>query len=173
MHKQTFLGKAKNYMLEWVDSLPLEENTKYVVEVKKYRERRSLDANAYFWLLVDKLAQLPNANLKKTDIYKDAIRDVGGNWFYMLVQEKDLPKLKSMWENRGIGWFIDCEPNKKYPGCLSCQLYYGSSEFNTEQMSRLISNIIQDCHANDIETITPAEQQRLIDQWENLNEPHV
>ena len=29
----------------------------YDVEIKEHREKRSLDANAYFWVLVDRLAE--------------------------------------------------------------------------------------------------------------------
>jgi hypothetical protein len=33
----------------------LKEGKAYDVEIKEHREKRSLDANAYFWVLVDRL----------------------------------------------------------------------------------------------------------------------
>lgn len=53
----------------------------------------------------------------------------------------------------------------KLKGCNNLILYYGSSTYNTEQMSRLIDNIVQDCKAVGIETMTPAELAALKDAW--------
>ena len=45
--------------------------------------------------------------------------------------------------------------------------YYGSSSFNTKQMSRLINNLVQDCQACGIETKTSAEIESLLRSWED------
>lgn len=50
---------------------------KYALEIKEYRERRSLDANAYCWVLLDKLSAVMGK--PKTEIYRDYIREIGGN----------------------------------------------------------------------------------------------
>ena len=44
-------------------------------------------------------------------------------------------------------------------------LYYGSSTFDTKQMSRLIDNIVQDCKAVGIETLTPQQLDALKEGW--------
>ena len=55
----------------------LKEGQVYDVEIKEHREKRSLDANAYFWVLVDRLAE--KLRIPKTDIYRRYIREIGGN----------------------------------------------------------------------------------------------
>ena len=46
------------------------------VDIRRHRNRRSLSANAYAWVLIDKLAQA--TRLPKETIYKDVIRSIGG-----------------------------------------------------------------------------------------------
>jgi hypothetical protein len=53
----------------------LKNENKLNVELKKYREKRSLDANAYMWVLVSKLQE--KLDIPKEDIYKDAIKNIG------------------------------------------------------------------------------------------------
>ncbi len=128
------------------------------VTIKKHRKRRSLDANAYFWVLCDRLAEVTHQ--PKEDIYRHSIRNIGGNSETVCVQECAADKLRSGWEHNGLGWVTDTMPSK-LPGCVNVLLYYGSSTYDTAQMSRLIDNIIQDCKAVGIETMTPAELARL------------
>jgi hypothetical protein len=53
----------------------------------------------------------------------------------------------------------------KLDGCTNVILYYGSSTYDVEQMSRLIENIVQDCKALGIETKPEAELNSLLEQW--------
>ena len=48
---------------------------KLSIEIKKYRNKRSLDANAYMWVLISKLEE--KVNISKDVIYKDAIKNIG------------------------------------------------------------------------------------------------
>ena len=43
--------------------------------------------------------------------------------------------------------------------------YYGSSTYDTRQMSQLIDNLVQDCKALDIETLTPEKLSLLMEEW--------
>ena len=54
----------------------------------------------------------------------------------------------------------------KIDGCTNVILYYGSSEYDTRQMSRLINLIVEDCKIQGIETMTPDELSALLDRWE-------
>ena len=128
------------------------------VTIKKHRERRSLDANAYFWVLCDRLAEATRE--PKEQIYRAAIRDIGGNSETVCVKEQAADKPRQGWEHKGLGWVTDTMPSK-LPGCVNVVLYYGSSTYDTAQMSRLIDNIVQDCKAVGIETLTPSELAKL------------
>ena len=143
----------------------LDSDTEYVMTIDKARKKRSLDANAYFWVLADKLATaqgLPGT----TEIYHKYIKDIGGNREYVCVKKEAVEKLCAGWERNGLGWLTETFPSK-LDGCINVILYYGSSTYDTAQMSRLIELIIQDCKALDIETATPAELALLLARWED------
>lgn len=132
------------------------------VEIKKYRKKRSLDANAYFWVLVDKLSQ--ETGIDKLTIYRDAIREIGV-FKQVEISENAVDTLMYSWGLHGLGWVSEKIDYSKNKGFVLVNLYYGSSTYNTKQMSRLIDNIVQDCKAVGIETMTPAELQVIKDAW--------
>lgn len=134
----------------------------YTCEVKEQHKKRSLDANAYFWVLADKLAEA--TRISKEDIYRHAIREIGGNSTTVCVRDMAAEKLCQGWEKNGLGWLADTFPSK-LPGCVNVTLYYGSSTYDTKQMSRLIDNIVQDCQAVGIETLTPDKLALLVEGW--------
>lgn len=135
---------------------------KLSIEIKPFRARRSLDANAYFFVLADKLAA--KLNTTKEDIYRNCIKEIGGVSETICVQDKAVDKLKEAWQERGLGWMVDTFPSK-IEGCTNVILYYGSSTYDTAQMSRLIDNIVQECKAQGIETATPNEIANLLSLW--------
>lgn len=147
----------------------LKDKEKLSIEVKPYREKRSLDANAYFFVLVDKLSQ--KLNIPKTEIYRNAIKEIGGVSETVCVRESAVERLCEGWSKNGLGWQTDTFPSK-IEGCTNVILYYGSSTYDKEQMARLIENIVQDCQAVGIETRTPEEIANLISLW-GSNEKHT
>ncbi len=132
------------------------------VEVKKHRNKRSLDANAYFFVLADKLAA--KMNITKEEVYRNAIKDIGGNSEVVCVQNEAVEKLCQGWTRNGLGWQTDTLPSK-INGCTNVVLYYGSSTYDTEQMSRLINNIVEECQQLGIDTKTPEEINDMISLW--------
>lgn len=141
----------------------LKDKEKLSIEVKPYRERRSLDANAYFFVLADKLAE--KLNTTKEEIYRNAIKEIGGVSETVCVKNAAVERLCEGWHNNGLGWQTDTFPSK-IEGCTNVILYYGSSTYDKAQMSRLIDNIVQDCKAVGIETRTPDEIASLLSLWE-------
>jgi hypothetical protein len=132
------------------------------VTVKKHREKRSLDANAYFWVLVDQLAE--KTRIPKTDIYRRYIREIGGNHEMVCVIDSAVEKLRNGWEHNGLGWQTDTMPSR-IPGCTNVILYYGSSTYNTRQMSHLIDMAVQDCQEQNIETLSPEKLAGMMEEW--------
>ena len=98
------------------------------------------------------------------EIYRHYVRDVGGNSEVVCVKNSAVERLKEGWGKNGLGWVTDTLPSK-IEGCTCVVLYYGSSTYDTAQMSRLIELIIQDCKALDIETATPEELSLLKERW--------
>lgn len=132
------------------------------VEIKQAKKHRSLDANAYCWVLIDKIAE--KTGLRKTDVYRHAIKEIGGVSDTICVMDKAVDRLREGWEKNGIGWQTDVLPSK-VSGCTNVVLYYGSSVYDTKQMSELISSLIQEAEAQGISTITDEEAERLLRGW--------
>lgn len=142
------------------------KKTKMDAELKEHREKRSLDANAYAWVLIGKLAEA--TGIDKTEIYRNAIRDIGGNYETVCARAQAADAMIKLWTGRGLGWQAEQFPSK-IAGCVNLNLYYGSSEYDTRQMARLIDNIVQDCKACGVETLTPDKLALLVDEWGKRN----
>ena len=132
------------------------------VEIKKARRHRSLEANAYAWVLIDQIAA--RMHLKKTDVYRNAVLDIGGVSETVLVPSDKVQQMKRWWESKGTGWqAVDLASDTEGWTYLTC--YVGSSEYDTEQMSCLIDSLIQDAEALGIPTITPKEELEMLRKW--------
>lgn len=131
------------------------------VEIKRYRQKRSKNANDYLWTLCTKIAE--NQGISPKEVYRKQIREVGV-FEPLPVKEEALERFSRAWGERGIGWFT-VVVDDSFPGFKKVFAYYGSSTYNTEEMSRLINNTIEDAKALGIETATPAELSLLLDTW--------
>lgn len=138
------------------------QNRLYDADIKRHREKRSLDANAYYWKLCGDLARAIGE--KPEDIYLRHIKDIG-NYSTLCVQEKALADFKQKWTSGHLGRFIETRESKIH-GCVTVLAYYGSSDFDRSQMSRLIDNLIQDCEAVGVETLPPDKVAFLKEDWD-------
>lgn len=146
---------------ESLSSLEELKENKLSVEIKKYRNKRSLDANAYMWVLISKLEE--KLNVSKDIIYKDAIRNIGV-YEVIPVKNEAVDRFIEAWSKNGLGWV--CETTKsKLEGYTNILAYYGSSTYNTAEMSRLIDLIVQECKQLNIETMSQSELDSLIESW--------
>ena len=132
-------------------------------EIKQIRQRRSLDANAYAWVLLDKLAE--TLNYPKEMLYRRYIKEIGGCSDVVCVKNQAVNRLRSEWSEKGLGWQTDTMPSK-IEGCTTVILYYGSSTYDASQMARLIDLIVQDCAAVGIEVRPQEEIDALLQQYE-------
>lgn len=133
-------------------------------EIKKAVKKRSLDANAYCWVLCNQLAQA--LNLPPETIYLNALKDIAGACEIVCVQEKAAKTLEYHWADNHIGRRVETMPSK-IPGCVTVKLYYGSSDYDTKQMSRLIENLIQDNKSLGLEVKPREEIESLLSGWGN------
>lgn len=130
--------------------------------VKKYRYKRSSGANAYAWVLIDKIAE--KTRRSKTEVYRNAIRDIGGVSEVVCCRNQAVRTMKDLWQRNGIGWQVE-ELDSKIPGCTNLVLYKGSSVYDTKQMSQLIDSLVQDARAIGIETRQDIES--LLKEYDN------
>lgn len=132
------------------------------ITIKKFRAKRSLDANAYAWVLIDQIAA--ELGVTKETVYRNAIRNIGGVSETVCVRNSAVEKLTEGWSKNGLGWQVETMPSK-LPGCTNVILYYGSSTYDSKQMSALIDTLVDDCHELGLETRTPEEIESLIKEY--------
>ncbi len=135
-------------------------------EVKEVKKKRSINANNYFWKLLQELCELQN--LDTIEEYKKRVKELG-IFRRFRIETRDVKTFKIMWQDKGIAWFCEIA-DTEYIGNIEFKIinaYYGSSSFNSKQMSRLIDGVVQDCQAVGIETKPKAEIDSLLRSWNN------
>lgn len=130
----------------------------YTAEIKQYREKRSLDANSYMWALLKKMAE--ELDTTKDELYLEALSNYGV-FTHIVVKPSVVEKVKQEWRTvRELGEVII---NGRKGIQLQC--YFGSSTYNTKEMSVLVDGIVSECKELGIETAIPDELARMKAEW--------
>jgi hypothetical protein len=134
------------------------------VDIKQYRQKRSLDANAYCFTLCQKIAEV----IKNTKefVYKNAIREVG-QFQIVPIKNEAVERWIEIWDSKGLGWFAEVLEDSKLDGYKKVISYYGSSVYDTKEMSVLLEEIVREAKELGIETITPNEKAQMLSEWGN------
>ena len=129
------------------------------ISIKKYRKKRSLDANSYMWSILDKLAD--KLRTTKTELYRKTIREVGKFQDMLMLTEaiKDFERLICA---DSEGTQVEVKRDAKEEGYSIIRVYMGSSGYNSKEFSRLLNYIVDECKEQGIDTATPEEIDRLI-----------
>lgn len=138
------------------------------ITIKKHRRKRSLNANAYAWVLIGQIAE-KMSSITVGEYYRRAIKETGIKTNVICVPEKAVEAVISGWEHNGAGWVAE-KLDSKLPGCTNLRLIYGSSSFDSAEMARFIDFLIQDAEALGIPTVTEAEIKKMIGGWDNAAE---
>ena len=126
-------------------------------EIKQHKQKRSLSANAYAWLLMDKIAAAIHST--KEEVYKNAINDVGVFTEIKVADAEAARRFKTIWQANGLGWLT------KTVDDTTVYAYYGSSSYNTAEMARLIDYIVDEAKRLHIETLPPERLEIMITEW--------
>ncbi len=140
----------------------LHGDEKISVRFSKHRKKRSLGSNAYAWVLMDRLSE--KLGIPKEQIYRQYIREIGGVSETICIKTDGVNKLREAWHKNGLGWLTATFPSDTQ-GYTNVILYYGSSTYDTRQMSRLIDMIVYDCKELGIETADQEELRALLATW--------
>ncbi len=147
-----------NIIIQSVD-FDAKYGTFYNVEIKKFR---SIDANAYMWVLCDKIAEAVKSS--KEEVYKEIIQRVGV-FEIVPIKKEAVEKWVKNWKARGIGWLCVTAGESKIDGYENIICYYGSSTYDPKEMARLVDEVISECQNLKIETLPPSEIELLKTQW--------
>lgn len=140
------------------------------VSIKQYRASRSLDANAYYWTILSKVAEA--VHISKPFAHNVMLRKYGqletwdGKHLIMYVPDTDEAGKKvdedeyvHLKPTSGVKLGNDGVMYRAY------KLIRGSSTYDTKEMSELISGLVSEADEMGIKTITPLEAQRMKEQW--------
>ena len=98
----------------------------------------------------------------KESIYKDAINNIGV-FEPFIVGESAIENFKRIWEKQGLGFLVK-EVSKK-DKAVKVHCYYGSSTYNSKEMSLLIELLVQEAKTLNLETKPQEEINSLLEQW--------
>lgn len=145
------------------------KDCKVDIIIKKHREKRSLDANAYYWTLLGKLAKAIQA--PRPYVHNKILRGYGQLEYidgrtveFILRDEIDVDE----WESLHL---LKTSKAKVLDNGELYRVYLvlrGSHTYNTEEMSALISGLIAECRFVKIpeyEIMTPNEKEELKQKW--------
>lgn len=130
----------------------------YDAELKEHRERRSLDANAYLWVLLGKLAEALHTD--KDDVYLMMLERYGV-YTHIIVRPELVERVRGEWRTvRELG---PVAVNGRSGVQLQC--YFGSHTYDTKEMSRLLEGVVEECRELDIETLPPEKLEAMEVGW--------
>lgn len=157
---QTITVTVKEDFRETFDEL---KDKEVKVEIKRYYRRRSLEANAYAWALIDQISE--KTGIRKSEVYRQAILDIGGVSTLVDMIDEAVPVFKASWEKNGMGNQIEATPDTERPGWSNVRVYFGSSTYDTHQMSRFIDSLIQEAESQGIQTIPKDKVEKMLEAW--------
>lgn len=133
------------------------------VEIKKFREKRSLNANAYFHVLVDKIAEVLESS--HTEVHNKLIAEYGciDDDIKNLIIDDEIP-----WQKFETIHLRPTTATKVMDNGRLYRVYLvmrGSHTYDTKEMARLIDGTVSEAKELGIETMPPAELERMVSQW--------
>lgn len=156
------LEKCQN--IKEIEDMVNKEDVEYEIEIKPYKAKRTNDANAYMWVLCNKIALALGKGSTKEEVYREAVRKVGV--FEILpIKKEAVSRFIQSWSRNGMGWVCDNTGRSKLQGFENIIAYYGSSTYNTKEMSVLIDYLVDEAKDYGIETLPPAELKSIKESW--------
>ena len=148
-----------------VDDCPTEEVQaltqceKLSIEIKKYRKKRSLDANGLLWHCIGEIANVLRAD--KWDIYLQMLKRYG-KYTYICVKPAVVEAVKAQWR--------ECEEIGKIDinGTEAVQMlcYFGSSTYDTKEFSVLLDGVISEMREIGLQPPPTEEMKRALETWQ-------
>ena len=141
------------------------------VDVKQWREKRSLDANAYYHVLLDRCAaslgiSKPRAHNLMLRRY-GAVETIDEQMVYLVLPESEEAAEKALeaetYHIRPTSQVKTGRDGKQY---RTYMLLKGSSDYDTKEMSTLINGLVDECKALGIETKSPEEVAALLEAYD-------
>lgn len=143
----TLTINEKNTLIQGLDELAAAEKLSF--ELKPYRAKRSLDANAFFWAACTVIANALRTS--KDEVYFDMLRRYGQG-FVVKVPNQHIEKFKRTYKY--------VEPHDALPAEEKAQyfrVWLGSSTYDTQEMSILIDGVLSEIKEMGLDFISEEE----------------
>jgi hypothetical protein len=128
-------------------------------ELKLIRHKRSLDANAFCWKICTEISNVVGNT--KEDVYRDAINHVGVYETLQFADDEAMERFKAKWRTNGEGWLTKTLDKQK----RILMAYYGSSSYNTKEMSVLIDYLVREAGDLGIQVLTEEQIELMKTEW--------
>ena len=130
----------------------------YTVKLEPLKRKRSLDANGYLWVLLQKIAEVLHTT--KDEVYLEMLSRYGV-FTHIVVKPNVVDRVKAEWRTvRELG---EVTINGKTGIQLQC--FFGSSTYDSREFSVLLDGVIHEAEELGIETLGQAEAERMIAEW--------
>jgi len=145
---------------------------------KQWRDKRSLDSNSYYWVLLSKLAE--GAHISKPRAHNLMLRGYGqvelfdGSRYYARIPdteeaENDVIE-RETFHLKPTSQVVAGSDGVSYRTYV---LLKGSSNYDSAEMTHLLDGLISECKAIGIETATPEELERMKQLYEQNHQRFV
>ena len=126
---------------------------------KIHRKKRSLDANAYAWVLMQKIAEAIHTD--KWSVYLMMLERYSPVFTHIIVRPEAVERVKGEWRTVKVLGPIQVNGSTG----IQLQCYFGSSTFDSKEMASFIDGIVSECKEMGIETLPPDEIERMRREW--------
>lgn len=156
---RTIILKCPHNMAEDDVERFLERNKDKHLILSEEVKKRSLDANAYCWVLIQKIAEVIGSD--KWSVYIEEIKKYSRAFTHICCREEIIPKLVK--EYRAYEVLGDIAIGQSIG--KQVRVYFGSSTFSQEEMNVFLNGICQDAHELGIQTLEDIEIERIVKLW--------
>ena len=134
----------------------MRDKDKLSIEVKPYREKRSLNANAYAWCLIGQIADILRTS--KDEVYLECLKRYGQSELISVLSHVPIENYVKYFEEAG-----ESKLNGKM--FTHYRVYKGSSEFDTREMSIFVDGICDEARLLGIQVETPNQLAEMKSRW--------
>lgn len=141
------------------------------ITIRRWRDKRSLDANSYYWVLIGKLAEA--LSISKPRCHNLMLRRYGqnltvdGHGAYIRIPDTEKAEETALEASEyHIRPTSQVVPGNDGINYRTYVMILGSSQYDTAEMSHLIDGLIDECKAVGIETLPPEELDRMMEEYE-------
>lgn len=127
------------------------EGSPLSVSVKRYRRRRSLDANSYMWFICEAIAKEIDAT--REEVYRQAVRAVG-HYEIAYMRPDAAARFVEAWNAKGLG-YMAVPQEYRYQGQTPILIYFGSHTYTADEMARLINWLKDEAEHLGLDVETP------------------